>query len=143
MHRVEDEQWVTLLDLEELGDSLVVRGRRHLPLSWAEPWFDLEIRVIASPFRGTVSTIFTLEDLQLWRNDLNLFTAPGILSIGGGRAALLKLDVESDPSGEAVHMNIFVTSCEDDAVPRLIFELAWQSAFFEESAAKIDQLTSL
>jgi hypothetical protein len=112
---------VTLLAIGGKGSSLSVTARRQSD-SGRDAWFDTEIAVEAFPFAGTLRTIYTLDDYAQWGQALAALQAgPGRVVLGGGRAAELIIEADSQIGGgdHAVALSIGLTPSGDDPYPRL------------------------
>lgn len=136
----------TLLEVggADAGLSVVARpSARHIAPG-DEPWFDVEIRVEASPFAGTLSTVLTLSDLQAWAGPMRSAVAlPQRFVLGGGRASELVIDVERQTggSGEALALQIEITPSGDDPYPFLRYLIFDASPFWAETADNVGALT--
>lgn len=85
-------------------------------------WFDCRIYVDAFPFSGTLSTIFTEEDLVDFAAALDHASMTGQAVLGGGRAAELRLEmVSSSAGGGTLNVECSVTPSGDDPNPLLRF----------------------
>ena len=140
-----DEAEVRLLELGGAGAGLrVVASRREQAGTTDDPWFDVAISVDAFPFSATVSTIFTLVDLQDWADSMRSTAGlPRRVVLGGDRAAELLIDVEHQVGGEdgALALEVSVTPSGDDPYPWLRYLIFDVSPFWDEAAARIDALT--
>ena len=112
----------TLISIGEPGASLTVTVRHQATKSPDEPWFDTEITADASPFGGTVKTVFTMSDLRRWQASLaQLRQGVGRSVLGGDRAAELVLEAQPQEGGGPDHvvLSVELTPSGDDPYPAL------------------------
>ena len=130
-----DAPWTTALDLPVLRVEL--RPGDPLP-SVSVPWFDVRVHTRSAPFAGTVESAWFTGDLRALRAALTGIVAvaeeesrwrpgdvlPGddespVFTVGGNRAAELRLSGGLASSGDAVWLTAWVTPNGDDPYPAL------------------------
>jgi hypothetical protein len=107
--------WTTVLEL--VGLRVEMRARP----SYFDRWFDCRVIVEASPFGGTLETIFTDEQLLAFADAVDGLDPVGQAVLGGDRAPDLRLVVENQIGGRqgALAVECFLTPSGDDPYPRL------------------------
>jgi hypothetical protein len=104
-----------VLDLESLRVEAWPRP------SHVERWFHCRVAATAPPFAGAVETIVTPDDLLAFADDLDRLDPTGDATLGGGRAAELRLVVEAQVGGDAGDLVVecALTPQGDDPFPQL------------------------
>jgi hypothetical protein len=130
-----------VLSLGGVGSSLRValRPQRN------PEWFTASVEASAFPFHGIVQATFTTEDLRGWAAQLRAPAVPHVVTLGGDRAAELKLRIKRQRGGEAGRLAVTVelTPSGDDPFPFLRFLLFDVDAGFGGPVADaLDQLVS-
>jgi hypothetical protein len=110
--------------------------------TFGEGWFDVTYEASAHPFAGTVADALFEEDLVGWAKALQELSLPGVVILGGGRAAELRLEIESQERGDGSHWVVEVTLVRsgDDPWPQLRYLIFDVEPFTERAIAAVDDL---
>lgn len=150
----DDAPWTTVLDLTQL--RIEVRRGSGQPLVDPHPWFEVRLHALGAPFRGTIESAWFPADLEALRAALTGITAaveeelrwrPGddlpedddapVFTVGGDRAAELRLSGGLASSGDTVWLTAWMTPSGDDPYPKL------ETLSFEKAGDLLARLDAL
>ncbi|MFC7502826.1 DUF5959 family protein [Nocardioides sp. GCM10030258] len=129
-----DSYVVLAIDTDDAGLKVTVRRQPYTPPG-DESWFDCEITVEAAPLvSGTLTTMFTLQQLRDWAQSLEGLERPSLgggsrrALLGGDRAAGVIIEIDEQQGGDdgALVAQVEVTPSGDDPYPfvrYLIFDV--------------------
>ena len=128
-----------MLDLE--GLRVEARPRP----SHVERWFHLRVAVTAPPFAGVLETIVTDDDLVAFAEALDRLDPEGDATLGGDRAAELRLVVEAQVGGDpgALVVECSLTPQGDDPYPQLRWLIFGVRPFGAAAAGRLRALAAL
>lgn len=120
-----------LLDLGKLSVSAE-------PSSEFPDYFDVTIVAQAHPFQGSLTQPLSRADFESWISQMEA-DPPEVLTLGGNRAMILKLQVyEQGPSEYS--LEAWLAWTEDDPYPNLTWLIFEVRPFWKETAERVRAL---